>query len=42
MTLTYNPFDPNVKADPYPYYAALRKHQPGPSHEPNTVTGDQP
>ncbi|MEE9608694.1 MAG: cytochrome P450 [Myxococcota bacterium] len=28
MTVEYNPFTPEVKADPYPYYAALRKEAP--------------
>jgi cytochrome P450 len=28
MAVTYNPFHPDVKADPYPYYAALRKESP--------------
>ena len=28
MSVDYNPFKPEVKADPYPYYAALRREEP--------------
>ena len=24
----FNPFDPEFRADPYPFYARLREHQP--------------
>ena len=28
MAIEYDPFDPRTRADPYPYYAALRREAP--------------